>query len=289
MTAADSEQSSAAGGGAVAPRPASSVILLRDGELGPEVFMVERQRSAKFVGGAHVFPGGRVDAEDAEAEDLCIGLDDAAASQRLAVERGGLAHYVAAIRECFEEAGVLLARHADDEQLVRFDDPEVAERFNTARHAIHAGEGTLAQLCVLEDLQLLPGRMHFVSHWLTPIGERRRFDTRFFIAEAPRSQAPLHDDQETIDSLWIRPADALAKEQARELRMMPPTIASLRMLAEHGSVADVVASVEAAGVPSRIEPRVVLDDTGRLVGITIPGDDGFETTPIPEYVIGNPR
>jgi hypothetical protein len=71
--------------------------------------------------------------------------------------------------------------------------------------------------------------------------------------------------------------------------MMPPTIASLRMLAEHGSVADVVASVEAAGVPSRIEPRVVLDDTGRLVGITIPGDDGFETTPIPEYVIGNPR
>jgi 8-oxo-dGTP pyrophosphatase MutT (NUDIX family) len=271
--------------------PAATVMLLRDGSDGLEVFMLQRTLSAAFARGQYVFPGGRVDDADhgEDFEPICDGLDDAAASARLGLDRGGLAWYVAAIRECFEEAGVLLARHADDEQLVRFDDPEVAERFNTARHAIHAGEGTLAQLCVLEDLQLLPGRMHFVSHWLTPIGERRRFDTRFFIAEAPRSQAPLHDDQETIDSLWIRPADALAKEQARELRMMPPTIASLHMLAEHGSVADVVASVEAAGVPSRIEPRVVLDDTGRLVGITIPGDDGFETTPIPEYVIGNPR
>jgi 8-oxo-dGTP pyrophosphatase MutT (NUDIX family) len=271
--------------------PAATVMLLRDGSAGVEVFMLQRTLSAAFARGQYVFPGGRVDDADhgEDFEPICDGLDDATASVRLGLDRGGLAWYVAAIRECFEEAGVLLARHGDDDQLVRFDDAEVAQRFNAARHAIHAGEGTLAQLCVLEDLQLLPGRMHFVSHWLTPVGERRRFDTRFFLAEAPRSQTPLHDDQETIDSLWIRPADALAKEQARELRMMPPTIASLRMLTEHRSVADVVAFVEAADLPPRIEPRLVLGDDGRLVGITIPGDDGFDATPIPEFVIGNPR
>ena len=271
--------------------PAATVMLLRDGADGLEVFMLQRTLSAAFARGQYVFPGGRVDDADhgEDFEPICDGLDDAAASARLGLDHGGLAWYVAAIRECFEEAGVLLARPADDEHLVRFDDADVADRFNTARHAIHAGHGTLAQLCVLENLQLLPTRMHFVSHWLTPVGERRRFDTRFFVAEAPRSQTPLHDDEETIDSLWTRPAEALAKEQARELRMMPPTIASLRMLDEHGSVAEVIASVEAAGMPARIEPRLVLGDDGRLVGITVPGDDGFDTTAIPEFVIGNPR
>lgn len=275
----------------VAINPAATVMLLRDGADGLEVFMLQRTLSAAFARGQYVFPGGRVDDADhgEDFEPICDGLDDAAASARLGLDHGGLAWYVAAIRECFEEAGVLLARTEGDEHLVRFDDPAVADRFNAARRAIHDGESTLAQLCVLEELQLLPARMHFSSHWLTPLGERRRFDTRFFVAEAPRSQAPLHDDEETIDSLWIRPADALAKEQARELRMMPPTIVSLRMLGEHRSVADVIAAVEAAGVPARIEPRLVLDGDGRLVGIRVPGEEGFETTPIPEFVIGNPR
>jgi 8-oxo-dGTP pyrophosphatase MutT (NUDIX family) len=266
-------------------------MLLRDGDagVGPgvEVFMLQRNLSATFARGLYVFPGGRVDDADHgdDFEPICDGLDDHEASRRLGIDQGGLAWYVAVIRECFEEAGVLLARRSDDDQVVRFDDPDVAERFNAARAAINAGASTLAQLCVLEDLQLLPGRLHYVAHWLTPVGESRRFDTRFFVVAAPPSQEPLHDDAETIASLWVRPADALAQVEARQLRMMPPTIASLQWLAGYDTVAGVLAAAEAMSLPERIEPRVVVDGNGRLVGVRVPGDPDFESTPIPTYVI----
>ena len=119
---------------------------------------------------------------------------------------------------------MLLARPRDSDAPVGFDDPDVAERFNDARHRINAGDGSLVELCVAEDLVLLPARLQFVAHWLTPVGEARRFDTRFFVAEAPPSQEPLHDDAETIASIWVRPADALARSKARELQMFPPTV-----------------------------------------------------------------
>lgn len=259
----------------------------RDGDGGVEVFMLQRNLSATFARGSYVFPGGRVDDADhgEDFEPICDGLDDDEASRRLGVEQGGLAWYVAVIRECFEEAGVLLARPSGDDRVVRFDDPDVAERFNAARASINAGESTLPQLCVLEDLQLLPGRMHYVAHWLTPLGEARRFDTRFFVVAAPESQEPLHDDAETIASLWVRPADALAQVASRQLRMMPPTIASLRWLAGYETVAGVLAAAESMAIPERIEPRLIVDDNGRLVGIRIPGDPDFESTPLPAHVL----
>src|SRR5690606_13001052 len=107
-----------------------------------------------------------------------------------------------------EEAGVLLARHRGGD-VIRFDDPDVAARLTAARHEIHDGSGSLVELCVSNDLLLMTDRLHYIAHWLTPVGERRRFDTRFLVAEAPPSQEPLHDDKETIASLWVRPADAL--------------------------------------------------------------------------------
>src|SRR4029078_5169886 len=126
-------------------------------------FMLQRTHSAAFARSQYVFPGGRVDDADLgdDFEPVCDGLNDAAASQRLGLERGGLAWYVAAIREGFEEAGVLLARPGWGDALVESAGPRVAERFNAARHRVHDGEASLVELCVTERLVLLPARLEF--------------------------------------------------------------------------------------------------------------------------------
>lgn len=263
-------------------------MLLRDGAAGLEVFMLQRTHSAAFARSQYVFPGGRVDDADhgADFEPVCDALDDPAASGRLGVERGGLAWYVAAIRECFEEAGVLLARPHDTDAPIEFADPRVAERFNAARHRVHDGDSSLVELCVDEQLLLLPARLEFVAHWLTPVGESRRFDTRFFMAEAPPSQEPLHDDAETIASLWVRPSDALARWESRELQMFPPTVASLRSLDAHASVAEAMGAARSIGVPPRLEPRLLISPEGKFAGIALPGEGGYETAEPPEFVLG---
>lgn len=272
-------------------RPAATVMLVRDGGDGLEVFMLQRTLSAAFARGQYVFPGGKVDdADHGEAfEPICDGLDDATASSRLGMASGGLAWLVAAIRECFEEAGVLLARRRDEDHVVRFGDGSVADRFHRARHAIHEGEHSLADLCTDEDLLLLTDRIHLVDHWVTPVGERRRFDTRFFVAAAPEDQEPLHDDKETIASRWVRPADALELWRAGELQMFPPTVASLEFLLPHPDVERAISASAAVGIPPVITPRIVLDDAGGVVGIRRPGDADYDATPVPEFVIGAPR
>jgi 8-oxo-dGTP pyrophosphatase MutT (NUDIX family) len=269
-------------------RPAATVMLVRDGSDGLEVFMLQRTLSAAFARGQYVFPGGKVDDADHadEFEPICDGLDDAAASARMGMPSGGLAWLVAAVREVFEEAGVLLARRVGDDAVVSFDDPDVADRYNTARHEIHEGEASLADLCRDDDLRLLVDRIHLVDRWITPVGERRRFDTRFFVAAAPPEQHPLHDDKETIASRWVRPDDAMQLWREGELQMFPPTVASLQFLAQHATAAEAVAAAEQAGVPEVVLPRIVFDDEGRLVGIKRPGDDGYEDVPVPEYVVG---
>lgn len=272
-------------------RPAATVMLLRDATAGLEVFMMQRTLSAAFARGQYVFPGGKVDDADHASvfEPICDGLDDASASARLGIERGGLAWLVAALREVFEEAGVLLARPSGADAIVSLDDPAVAARYNVARHAIHDGDLSLADFCADEELLLLVDRIHLVDQWVTPIGERRRFDTRFFVAAAPSAQQPLHDDKETIASRWVLPAEALEMWRAGELQMFPPTVASLEFLAGHPTVAVAVDAASRIGIPSVVQPRLVTDENGRTVGIKRPGDDGYDDVVEPEFVVGNPR
>ncbi len=271
-------------------RPAATVMLLRDGSDGLEVFMLQRTMSAAFARGQYVFPGGKVDdADHGEAfEPICDGLDDADASARMGMDHGGLAWLVAAIRECFEEAGVLLARPVGGNDIVRFDGVEVEARFNAARHEIHDGTRSLVDLCADEGLLLLTDRIHLVDHWVTPVGERRRFDTRFFVALAPEAQEPLHDDGETIASLWVRPTDALQMWSDGELQMFPPTLASLEFLKPHATASDALVAAAAVGVPPVVLPRLVFDGD-RLIGICRPGDPGYDDTPLPEFVLGGRR
>jgi 8-oxo-dGTP pyrophosphatase MutT (NUDIX family) len=250
--------------------PAATVMLVRDAAEPPgvEVFMLRRTANAAFGGGMYVFPGGRVDGVDYadEIAPYCRGLDDADASAQLGIEAGGLAYWVAAIRECFEEAGVLVATRRDGAPL---------ELNNDDRHAVHDGELSLADLCRRDDLVLDLSDTHYVAHWITPLGQPRRFDTRFFVCEAPEGQEPLHDDKETVDSLWVRPAEALRMEGEGELMMMPPTIANLHFLAPHATADDALAAGAAVGEPTCVLPKVRFDRGGRIVGLAMPGDPDY--------------
>jgi 8-oxo-dGTP pyrophosphatase MutT (NUDIX family) len=274
MTAARSERPPpSGGGGAVVPRQAASVILLRDGALGPEVFMVERHLSAKFVGGAHVFPGGRVDPEDADAGDLGAGLDDEEASRRLHLPRGGLAHYVAAIRECFEEAGVLLAYGADGRPFHAADDREAAE-LGELRRALNAREIAFLDLAREHGWRLAVDRMHYWAHWITPEESPIRFDTRFFLATVPSDQAAAHDLGELAGSAWIRPFDALRKAERGEWTIILPTLRNLTTLLAFSTAAEAAEAGARRGEIGTLEPRILRRPDG--IQVVLPGDDGWE-------------
>ncbi len=252
-------------------RPAATVMLVRDaadGDGGIEVFMLRRTARASFGAGMYVFPGGRVDPDDGTADvaRYCRGLDDRVASTRLGIDAGGLAFWVASIRECFEEAGVLLAERRDGSPLVvRGED----------RHAVHDGTLSLVELCRRDDLVLDLSTTHYVDHWVTPVGESRRFDTRFFVTEAPADQEPLHDDKETVDSRWVRPGEALRLQSAGELMMMPPTMANLAFLAPHATAHAAVAAAAAVVDPPRILPKLRRGPNGAVIGVAMPGDPDY--------------
>lgn len=264
---------------AVPIRAAATVMLVRDHPInGLEVFMLQRTLAAVFAKGMYVFPGGRVDANDNEEhlEAICDGLDDEAASSLLQIPNGGLSFWVAAIRECFEEAGVLLARPTNSNELVRFDtDSALQNRFNVARHAIHDSSMSLVQLCITENLRLVTDNIHYVSHWITPIGEPRRFDTRFFIARAPEAQEPLHDDNETIASLWVSPLEALARHARGDLAMVSPTTSNLQFLASYGTTDEALNAAKKIGTPTAILPKLKTDAEGKVIGVALPGDADY--------------
>ena len=251
-------------------------------EPGIEVFMLKRTQRAAFAGGMYVFPGGRVDDIDggAEMEAICDGLTDVRASELLQIRSGGLAFWVAAIRECFEEAGVLLARSVADGGVVRFDDDHVANRFTVARELVHDSSLGLVGLCTREGLRLTTDALWYIAHWITPLGENRRFDTRFFLARSPIAQEPLHDNGETVASLWVRPADAIARFEAGELMMLPPTVACLEFLAPHRTTDAAIAAAATIGVPPRILPKIRPGAVpGDPLDLLMPGDPGYDDLP----------
>ena len=258
-------------------RDAATVMLVRDAPDGSglEVAMLLRNLKSDFVGGAYVFPGGAVDPDDRHAnlDAVCTGRSDADASERLGIERGGLAFWVAAIRECFEEAGVLLARDAAGE-VITFADPAVDARFIEHRRAVDTGARRLVEICADEDLQLIVDDIYFFSHWITPEGAPRRYDTRFFVARAPEGQVPLHDDREVIANLWIRPSDALARYHAGEFDLVFPTMRSLMALERFSCADDALAAAAAVNQVPTILPRIVEDASGYR--ILLPGDDGYD-------------
>jgi len=254
-------------------------MLVRDGGPGDgpgelEVLMVRRNLSSVFVGGVYIFPGGALDPadDDPAAARLCRGRDESTASTLLGLESGGLAYWVAALRECFEEAGVLVADGPDGQPL-SFADPSVEARFVGLRHQLNAGERTFLEICQAEGLQLATDRVHYFAHWITPEGAARRYDTRFFVAEAPAGQTPVHDDHELIESLWLRPADALERHRSGRLDLILPTISTLATLARFERCADLLAAVVRAERWPPVDTHIELP--GRASRIGLPGDPGY--------------
>ena len=190
-------------------RPAATIVLLRDSSEGPEVFMLKRNPTAVFHANAFVFPGGGLDKTDHHALDRVLGLTDSEASTQLGIASGGLAYWVAAVRECFEEGGILLAVEESGAPL----DPERAKSLAVHREAINAGTLPFGELLARERLAIPGERIAYFSHWITPPGRPRRFSARFFIALAPRDQHGSHDDGETVASTWVGPRAALERSE----------------------------------------------------------------------------
>lgn len=263
---------------AVPVRPAATIMLLED-RPDLHVLLLRRRVGSAFVGGMSVFPGGGVDLADAqpEVEACCAGLDDRIASRRLGVPRGGLAYWVAAVRETFEEAGVLLAVDAASGRHLDLSSPAVAQRFAKLRAEVDAGRARLADAVRLEGLRLSVDVIHYAARWITPEGPPRRYDTRFFVAALPTGQIAVHDDREAVDSEWRRPADALACFARGELAMLPPTVGMLRILAGFSHAADAVAAAAAQeDGPDRAARLIGEEGSWRVV---LPGDADYETAP----------
>ncbi len=225
----------------VLPRPAATVILARDSDHGVEVFLMKRTTEVVFAKGMHVFPGGGLDSADYtdEITALCAGMDDARASAALGVTQGGLAYWVAAIRECFEEAGLMIG-YCDSHKRMHLDASD-APRLAVLRSQLAEKKQSFAALLQGAQLRAATDQLIYYSHWVTQPGRPRRYDTRFFVAPAPAEQIAMHDNSETVDHLWVRPAHALELSQRGELNLMFPTLKTLESLTRFGCVEDLMA------------------------------------------------
>ncbi len=242
----------------VSARPAATVLLLRDGPAGLEVFMVVRHREIDVAGGALVFPGGRVE----EADGALAGDDPLGAFR------------VAGIRETFEECGVLLARPPGEADMIRADRLlAVADRHHAA---LLRNERSLPEVLTAENLEPATEALVHWAHWVTPASRSKRFDTRFFLAAAPPDQLAAHDGLESVESVWIAPARAVAEADAGQRRLVFATRKNLEKLARHATVADAMAAARAATVV-RVQPEMVRAGKGWRIRIPAEADYGGDT------------
>jgi 8-oxo-dGTP pyrophosphatase MutT (NUDIX family) len=243
-------------------RPAATVIIVRDGRDGFEIFMLKRTSSAAFAGGMYVFPGGRVDGDDHlhAYDEQRIGPSDQQQLQQLALGAEWRGYWVAGIRESFEEAGLLLA-YNEAGNLLAYHDDAMQARFDAYRGPLHAGELSLRAICEQENLKLAVDHIHFYNRFITPHGRPRRFDTRFFIAEAPPGQTGRHDDKETVDSIWISPRDALRRNDDKQFDLMRVTRRQLEALSGNGSKAELLAAAAASTEFPTFRPHLPPDSS----------------------------
>jgi 8-oxo-dGTP pyrophosphatase MutT (NUDIX family) len=211
----------------VATVPAATMLMLRDTAEGLEVFMVVRHHQIDFASGALVFPGGKVDPGDSQVRAHCAGIQDQDAT--------AIAMMVGAIRESFEECGVLLARPVGSSELIS------GQRLSSLQHyreKLHDGRVTLDQFLESEQLVLACDALQVFAHWVTPEMMPKRFDTLFYLAAAPLDHIAVHDGGESVDSVWIRPQDALKRAKSGDYTIIFPTRLNVELLAQSRSVKD---------------------------------------------------
>jgi 8-oxo-dGTP pyrophosphatase MutT (NUDIX family) len=249
--------------------PSATILLLRDGSQGLEVFMVQRHHRVDFARGALVFPGGKVDPADREPalRERCRGAPDS---------DDGLALAVAAIRETFEESGILLARHTAASGLVSGE--RLREIETRHRDVLNRDRTTIGEIIDAEDLALACDLLVPFAHWITPEIAPKRFDTHFFLVAAPPDQVALHDGRESVDSTWTTPAAALADAEAGRCTIVFPTRLNLMKLARSRNVEEALATARTAPIVT-VMPRV--EQTGAGAMLRIPAEAGYDLVDAP--------
>jgi 8-oxo-dGTP pyrophosphatase MutT (NUDIX family) len=235
------------------------VVLLRGAASGLQTFMVCRHQQSGFMGGAHVFPGGKVDPSDMDAQwsdKIGLPLQQLAARLGETDPRLALGLIVAAIRETFEEAGVLVARAKANADLA------------AARDELHRG-ASFSELAGSLRIEIDAAALSPYARWITPEMESSRFDTRFFIAVLPEGQNASHDGNETTSATWIRPAEALERMRRGEIKLAPPTVRTLQWLTGFDDAASVIADALSRR-PPLVRPRIVMADGSWF--LALPGD-----------------
>ncbi|MFG2440762.1 NUDIX hydrolase [Streptomyces sp. NPDC048508] len=253
----------------VTPRRAATVILVKDSQSGPVVHMLRRRASMAFAGGAYAYPGGGVDPRDDDQQVRWAGPTRAWWAERLGVdETSAQAIVCAAVRETYEEAGVLLAGPSPDSVV----GDTTGDDWEADRAALVARDLSFAEFLDRRGLVLRSDLLGAWARWITPEFESRRYDTWFFVAVLPEGQRTRNASTEADRTVWIRPADAAAGYDKGELLMMPPTIATLRGVVDRGSAADALAAAAARDMtPVLAEARL---EDGEVV-LSWPGHDEF--------------
>jgi 8-oxo-dGTP pyrophosphatase MutT (NUDIX family) len=249
------------------PLPAATVVILRDGVEGIEVFMVVRHHEIDFASGALVFPGGKVEMQDA-----------AEAWYELAPYAGttpSCAFVVAAVRETFEEAGLLLARRRGTQALLGAE--EAHGLVGRYRGPLLAGDTTFLDLVRAEDLTLATDLMVPFAHWVTPVTQPKRFDTHFLLVAAPVAQLGAHDGGESVDGFWIAPQQAVNDAEAGTRTLVLPTLMNLSKLARYATVGEAVAAIRSSPVVT-VMPKVQRTAEGRI--LHIPAEAGYGVTEV---------
>lgn len=253
------------------PRPAATIVLMRDDADGLEILLMRRNRNAGFVPGAYVFPGGRVDAADGEAAaiDLVDGLSAPQSAQRLDLPdpSSAMAYYLAALREAFEETGILVGVLPDGTSP---PSAAVDSRVDGVRDRLMKDVLTFSDALTELECRIAGNAVEYIAHWITPIPEPRRYDTRFFAAKVPPGTDAIVDPREMTDALWLSPREALHRCDEGTLPMVFPTIKTLEELERFDS-ADAALDGFAAAPVRTILPTLVVTPTG--VGLQIDEDD----------------
>ncbi len=263
---------------AVIPKKAATIILLREKESkGLEVFLLKRHEKSSFMGGNFVYPGGRVDRNDGSLEicSLCKGITPEEAYQIFGESippDESFAHWVAGIRELFEEAGVLLAYDQSGNPFI-LKNPAERERFLNYRNLLQKDKLTICQLAQEEKILLALDQLHYYGHWITPEARSERFDTRFFLARHPIGQEATYDQKETTVGIWLNPKKALEENLRGEVILSPPTLKTLEDLSRFKSIDEVFNSLR------KKEIRPVLPILTKISGdplIIFPWDPEYE-------------
>jgi 8-oxo-dGTP pyrophosphatase MutT (NUDIX family) len=250
--------------------PSATILLLRERSQELEVFMVQRHHQVDFAMGALVFPGGKIDPADREPglRERCDGAPDS---------DDGLAVFVAAIRETFEESGILLARAHPSGDLVSGE--VLREIESRHRDALNRDRITLGDIIEAEDLSLACDLLVPFAHWITPELAPKRFDTHFFLVAAPPDQVAIHDGRESVDSLWTTPSAALANADAGRCTIVFPTRLNLMKLARSRRVEEALAAARAAPIVT-VMPRIEQTDTGPVLRIPVEADYDLTDAPL---------